>query len=100
TGASNAHELAVTSLLAKLGEDYLPEMISSRPAWNAWLMSGQTSGVTELPSDPFELFRLLEDAVESMANLQMKTEGPGLELLHVGAFDHSTEVFQAHSDAM
>ena len=100
TGAPNAHELAVTSLLAKLGEDYLPEMISSRPAWNAWLMSGQASGVTELPSDPFELFRLLEDAVESMANLQMKTEGHGLELLHVGAFDHSTEVFQAHSDAM
>jgi hypothetical protein len=35
TGASNAHELAVTSLLSKLGEDYLPEMISSRPAWGS-----------------------------------------------------------------
>jgi len=100
TGASNAHELAVTSLLSKLGEDYLPEMISSRPAWNAWLMSGEASGVTELPSDCFELFRLLEDAVESMAHLQMKTEGHGLDLLHAGAFDQSTEVFQAHSEAL
>jgi Ser/Thr protein kinase RdoA (MazF antagonist) len=100
TGASNAHELAVTSLLSKLGEDYLPEMISSRPAWNAWLMSGEASGVTELPSDPVELFRLLEDAIKSMAHLQIRTEGHGLDLLHAGAFDQSTEVFQAHSEAL
>jgi Phosphotransferase enzyme family len=100
TGEPNAHELAVTSLLSKLGEDYLPEMISSRPAWNAWLMSGQASGVTDLPSDPFELFRLLEDAVESMAELQLKTEGHGSDLLRAGAFDQSTEVFQAHSEAL
>jgi hypothetical protein len=100
TGEPNAHELAVTSLLSKLGEDYLPEMISSRSAWNAWLMSGQASGVTELPSDPIELFRLLEDAVESMAELQMKTAGHGLDLRRAGAFDQSREVFQAHSEAL
>lgn len=100
TGEPNAHELSITSLLSELGGAYLPEMISSRPAWNAWLMSGEATQVTELPADPFELFRVLEDAVESMAELQMKTEGRSLDLLDAGAFDQGMEVFQKHSAAL
>jgi Phosphotransferase enzyme family len=100
TGEPNAHELAITRLLSELGGTCLPEMISSRPAWNAWLMSGEATQVTELPSNPFKLLRLLEDAVESMAELQMKTEGCSLDLLDAGAFDQGMDVFQKHSVAL
>jgi hypothetical protein len=72
TGGPNAHELSITTLLSKLCGGYLPELISSRPEWNAWLMSGEGTSVTELPTAPFRLFTLLEDAVECMAKLQMK----------------------------
>jgi hypothetical protein len=97
SGEPNGHELSVTALLAKLCGDYLPEMIASRPAWNAWLMSGEGSSVDELPKDPFQLFTMLEDSVACMAELQMKTEGHSSELLDAGAFDQSMEVFQEHS---
>jgi Phosphotransferase enzyme family len=97
TGDPNAHELAITCLLSELGGAYLPEMIASRPAWNAWLMSGEAKPITELPADPLELFRLLEDAVESMAELQMRTEGRTADLLRAGAFDQSMESFQTRS---
>ena len=97
TGEPNAHELAITRLLSQLGGDYLPEMISSRSAWNAWLMSGEANPIRELPSNPPDFFRLLEDAVESMAELQMRTEGHGHDLLQAGAFDQGKNVFQTHS---
>jgi hypothetical protein len=100
TGEPNAHELSITRLLSELGGRFLPEMISSRSAWNAWLMSGEATQLTELPTDPFELFCVLEDAVESMAELQMKTEGQSLDLLEAGAFDQGLEVFQKHSDCL
>lgn len=100
TGEPNAHEPAITRLLSELGQDYLPRIISSRPEWNAWLMSGEGSGIEELPTDSLQLFRLLEDAVESMAALQFKTKGRGLDLLSAGAFDQGTKTFQAHSGAL
>jgi hypothetical protein len=100
TGEPNAHELSITRLLSVLGGDYLPEMISSRPAWNAWLMSGEAKGIDELPTDPFQLFRLLEDAVESMASLQIRTEGRRLDLLDAGAFDQGIGFFHRHSAAL
>lgn len=97
TGDPNAHELAITRLLSKLGGAYLPEMIASRPVWNAWLMSGEAKPITELPADPLELFHLLEDAVECMAELQMRTEGRTADLLKAGAFDQSVESFETRS---
>ena len=100
TGEPNTHELLITRLLAQLGGTYLPEIISLRPAWNAWLMSGEANPVTELPADPSELFRLLEDAVESMARLQIKTEGRSLDLLDAGAFDQGMGIFEKHSEAL
>jgi hypothetical protein len=100
TGEPNAHELPVTRLLSKLGTAYLPEMISHKPAWNAWLMSGEATPIKELPVETSRLFRLLEDAVSCMAKLQMKTAGRGLDLLDAGAFDQGMEVFQKHSEAL
>jgi hypothetical protein len=100
TGEPNTHELRITRILAQLGGTYLPEMISVRPEWNAWLMSGEATPVTELPADPSRLFRLLGDAVESMARLQMKTEGHSLDLLDAGAFDQGMDIFEKHSEAL
>ncbi|WP_263353402.1 aminoglycoside phosphotransferase family protein [Acidicapsa acidisoli] len=100
TGEPNAHEFAITRLLSELGGAYLPEMISSRSEWNAWLMSGETNPVTELPSNPLELFRLLGDAVESMAELQMRTHGRGVDLLKAGAYDQGIGVFRGHSEEL
>jgi hypothetical protein len=97
TGEPNAHEPRVTAFLSERCGDYLPQIVSLRPEWNAWLMSGEATRVDMLPEDPFELFALLEDAVECMAELQMKTSGYGLDLLDAGAFDQGVEVMQKHS---
>lgn len=100
TGEPNAHELSITHFLSEVCGEYLPVFISSKPSWNAWLMSGESSQITEFPSDPSKLFRLLEDAVESLAEVQRRTAGRGLELLRAGAFDHGIEAFQRHSEAL
>ena len=100
TGEPNAHELSVTRLLSELCGDYLPELIASRPSWNAWLTSEEATQVTNLPTDPFKIFQLLEDAVESMAELQARTAGHLSAILSAGAFDQRIEVFQRHSEAV
>jgi Phosphotransferase enzyme family len=100
TGDPNAHELSITTFLSKLCGRYLPELISSKPEWNAWLMSGEATCVTEIPTAPSQLFTLLEDAVECMAKLQIKTQGHNLDLISAGAFDQSIEVFRKHSEAL
>lgn len=100
TGEPNTHELPVTQFLSELGGGYLPELIATRPKWNAWLMSGEAMRMTEQPIEPYALFRLLEDAVESMARLQIKTADRGSDLLDAGAFNHGMDVLQKHSEAL
>jgi len=92
TGEPNRHEPAVTKLLSELGGGYVPDVIAWRPEWNAVLISGEARGVQEIPQEPRRAFELLEDAVESMAELQMMTEDHGLELLEAGAFDQGMDV--------
>lgn len=100
TGEPNAHELSVTALLSELCGDYLPAFIDFKPEWNAWIMSGEATGIPCLPSDSFALFRFLEDAVESMAELQLRTEGRELDLLEAGAFDQGIEALSAQSTSL
>jgi hypothetical protein len=97
TGEPNTHEMAVTCLLSKLAEGYLPRVISTRPAWNAWLMSGEIAPKRERQTGSVQL---LGNAIESMAALQFKTIGHRSSLLAVGAFDQSMTVFQQHSEAL
>jgi len=47
TGVPNAHEPEITRVLSDLCGDYLPEFISSRPEWNAWLMSKEATTLAE-----------------------------------------------------
>jgi hypothetical protein len=97
TGEPNAREFSVTTLLSALCGDCLPEIVASRPSWNAWLMPEGATPVSDLPTEPMELFTFLERAVECMADLQMKTRCSGLELLRAGAFDQRIQVFKQHS---
>jgi hypothetical protein len=100
TGAPNLHELSITRRLSALAGDCLPQLIAARPAWNAWLMSGGSRGLDQVTTDPNKLFRFVEDAVDSMAKLQMRTHGHGQDLLDAGASNQTLEVFQRHSKAM
>jgi Phosphotransferase enzyme family len=97
TGRPNAHELPITALLSKLCGDYLPEIISTKPSWNAWLMSGEGQNVTKMPTTPFLRFSLLKDVAECMARLQMKTLSQRFALLEAGAFDQGSQVFRNHA---
>lgn len=98
TGEPNIHELSITSFLSKACGRYLPEFIAARPEWNAWLTSGEGVGITEFPPDPRALSRLLEGAVSSMAELQMKTAGRKLDLLEAGAFDQELSALVTRSE--
>jgi Phosphotransferase enzyme family len=100
TGEPNRHELAISALLSRLCKGYVPEILDSKPEWNAWLMAGEAKGITSLPENPFELFRLLEDAVGSMAELQARTVGATSELLCAGAFDQRLVVLTSNSEAL
>jgi Ser/Thr protein kinase RdoA (MazF antagonist) len=50
-----------------------------------------------MPTTPFQLFTLLEDAVEGMAKLQIETQSHNLDLLDAGAFDQGLQVFKEHA---
>lgn len=100
TGEPNTHELPITSLLSQRCRGYVPEFLASKPEWNAWLMSGDAMEITRLTATPLELFRLLEDAVGSLAELQTKTVGAESELLDAGAFDQRLDVLLSHADAL
>lgn len=97
TGEPNSHELPVTAALSRMCGEYLPEFVDSRPDWNAWLMSGEALAISELPSEPLTLFNLLDNVIESMAELQIRTVGQEQDLLEVGAFDHRLHALMAQS---
>jgi hypothetical protein len=100
TGAPNLHELSITTTLAGLGKEHLPEVVATRLEWNAWLSSGEAEVLDEIPSDPLLLFLLLEDAVASLTELQIKTIGHTSALLGAGAFDRSLKKLQTASDSL
>jgi len=91
----NEHEFAITRCLSKLASAHLPEILSFKPEWNAWLMAGQREPLAETPSDPPELERLLENAIGSLAALQLRTVGHGQELLETGTFHQSIRVLES-----
>jgi hypothetical protein len=97
TGVPNAHEPEITRVLSDLCGGYLPEFLSFRSEWNAWLMSGEATALTEWPQEPFQLVTLLESAVESMAQLQLRTRSHGFTLLKAGAFDQGMQSFLRRS---
>lgn len=100
TGVPNIHERRVMSLLSKLCRGYVPEVVAERPAWNAWLMRNDGDHIVALPPEASGVIRFLEGAVESLAELQMRTVGSELDLLDAGAFDQRTPVLRNESEAL
>ncbi|WP_035352143.1 phosphotransferase [Edaphobacter aggregans] len=100
TGAPNTHEIRVTSLLSKLCRGYAPEVVAERPAWNAWLMCHDGDNIAALAPDASSVARMMEGAVESLAELQIRTVGAELDLLEAGALDHRTRVLRADAEAL
>jgi hypothetical protein len=100
TGEPNTHEVSITLCLSKMCGEYLPEYIASKQEWNAWLMSGDSVRLPEWPLKPLALCHLLEDAVASMAEVQMKSAGRELELLEAGAFDQRLNGLSTHAGAL
>ncbi len=94
------HECAVTTLLSILGTEYLPRFIAAKPEWNAWLMSGEGIAMAELPAGSLDLAVLLENAVRSMAELQIRTIGHREALLRCGAFDQNVQMLAANSQEL
>lgn len=98
TGDPNTHESQVTSLLSRLCCGYVPEVVAERPEWNAWVM--RSEGAAALPVEAPAFARFLESAVESLAELQLRTVGGELELHKAGARDHRTHVLRADAETI
>jgi hypothetical protein len=100
TGEPNVHEMPVTILLSKLCGRYLPKLVATKPAWNAWLMMEEAESFKETLLDNELHYQRLEHAVISMAELQIGTVGQKTNLLSAGAFDQSADRLLEHSPAL
>jgi hypothetical protein len=100
TGAPNSHERQMTRLLSTLCPSSLPRIVAEKTEWNAWLMTGGAWGLTSLPTDPDGLVRLLGQAVQSLAELQVKTVGRESLLFGAGAFDQRLGVIQNNANEL
>jgi hypothetical protein len=83
TGAPNAHELPVTTLLARLFPQYVPKMIAVEPAWNGWL-SEEAQGA---PLDQLTAAREWQSVATHLARLQMLSMGKTRDLVAAGCKD-------------
>jgi hypothetical protein len=103
TGPPNAHERAVTRLLASLPAlddnsiGYVPAVIDERPAWNAWLSAGGARSFTDVPAIQTEETSLLDHAVTALAQLQIAAATSIAALRGSGAFDQSWEAWRRES---
>ena len=100
TGAPNSHERQITELLSRLCPQCLPRIVAEKPEWNAWLMTGAARGLTSLPTDSDALMKLLGHAVQSLAELQLKTFGRESLLFDAGALDQRLEVIRRNADGL
>lgn len=100
TGVPNANERALTALLSTLCGNCLPRFVAEKADWNAWLMLEEACGVSSLPTEPDDLVRLLGQAVESLAELQLKTVGLDRVLIDAGAFDQRLPVLRMDGDLL
>jgi len=87
TGSPNTQELSVTLMLSSLCDGFLPAVIATRPAWNAWLMWEEATSILDSSKEARERSHRMEAAVSAMAHLQLRTQGHCDDLLRAGVFD-------------
>jgi hypothetical protein len=85
-GEPNVRECAVTLTLARMCPDYLPSILASKPAWNAWL-SLQAAGEALVANADIDRWKT---AASSLASLQIRSMGGSEKLLKAGAHDLRT----------
>ena len=95
TDSFHRHELAITSLLDRLGETSTPRVLAVHAAWNAWLMLEDGTPLQQLPATPDELTRVLGSAVRSLAKIQLNTLADSDRLFAAGAIDQRLERLQS-----
>lgn len=100
TGASNAHELPISCLLAKLAPGFVPEVLGVHAPWNAWLTADLKTSLSTSSRDPLPWARRLEYAVDALVALQCRTMAREAELLVAGAFDQRIPRLRADARAM
>jgi hypothetical protein len=90
-----SHEMSVSELLSKLCPGYVPHVVDVKPDWNAWIMMAghEDRTLADIPS-PYDFDRI-EQAVNAIAELQIKTAGHTDALLKAGAFNQKVPVLQA-----
>jgi hypothetical protein len=86
TGDPNRKEFAITERLSVVLPAFLPEIVSARPEWNAWLTN--EVAVTNLESA--RDFQAWCRAAASLAELQITSIGHTSSLLDCGAHDSRT----------
>jgi hypothetical protein len=95
TGEPNEHERAWTVELSRLFPEYLPSLIAVHNDWNAWL--------TEDAGHPLGSNReleLLTHAIESLAELQIRSLDHVKQLAQAGFFDRRLAVVRSHLSEM
>lgn len=90
TGKPNQHEFELTRTLARLCPRYLPQLISARSDWNAWLMAD----AGEPPAQDLHL-TAIENVVLIMAELQLETVEHTAALLAAGAEDQRLTILHS-----
>ncbi|WP_263357697.1 aminoglycoside phosphotransferase family protein [Acidicapsa ligni] len=83
-GSLNRSEMGITSTMASLFPDYLPEIISVHSGWSAWLMRDEGVSLANASTDR----RVLEDVVRRIAELQRESCQHTGRLLEDGCHDH------------
>jgi hypothetical protein len=100
TGKSNAHELPISCLLAKLCSGFVPEVLGIHSRWNAWLMADLETSVSTPSHGSIPWERKLEFAVDALSAVQLRTMRREVELFAAGAFDQRIARLRADSRAM
>lgn len=101
TGEPNRHELPVTKCLCSLVDTKgatlrpVPLLYDIRLEWNAWLLSGEGSSLSVVPTTLEELYSRLREAVTALARLQFMSSDHAREFLKHGAFDHRVTTWSA-----
>ena len=91
-GGPNASEGRITATLASLFPEYLPEIIGSHQAWNAWLMK---DGGTPLSAYNLGSSEILQVVVRRLAELQTRSGRHIGRLLDDGCRDHRMKALRA-----
>jgi hypothetical protein len=99
-GEPNTREFSVTSYLSKIGGDYLPRVVASRPEWRAWITAEEGTDFLAGTDQDVERRRCLCLAATSLAELQLNTITHINTLLTMGASDQRASALSAHEQEL